>query len=204
MKKLIRVAISFSRFDDNHLANFAMLVVICLKNNPLFPNLPVSIALLTALQTAYQNALTAAAHGGKPATAAKNEARAALISALRQNAAYVQSLGLKNASDVFASGFDIVNVTNRQSPLTQPVFTLQNFAMTQLKVNLRAVRNAKVYQVQFSTVLDEWQEAGIYTTTQGIFLTNLTPGTVYHVRLRAIGGSTQYSPWSAIVSRMAT
>jgi hypothetical protein len=58
--------------------------------------------------------------------------------------------------------------------------------------------------VQFSTVLDEWQEAGIYTTTQGIFLTNLTPGTVYHVRLRAIGGSTQYSPWSAIVSRMAT
>jgi hypothetical protein len=204
MKKLIRVAISFPRFDDHHLANFAFLIVVCLKNNPLFPNLPVSIAVLTALQTAYQNALTAAAHGGKPATAAKNEARAALISALRQNAAYVQSLGLKNVSDVFASGFDIVDVSNRQSPLTQPVFTLDNSLTTQLMVNLRAVRNAKAYQVQFSAVADVWQEAGIYPTTKGIFVLNLTPGTIYNVRIRAVGGSTQYSPWSAIVSRRAT
>jgi hypothetical protein len=69
---------------------------------------------------------------------------------------------------------------------------------------LRAVRNAKVYQMQWSYSADEWQEAGLYPITQGIFLTNLTPGPVYYVRLRAIGGSTQYSPWSAIVSRMAT
>jgi hypothetical protein len=33
---------------------------------------------------------------------------------------------------------------------------------------------------------------------------SLTPGTVYAVRARAIGGSENYSAWSAVVSIMAT
>jgi hypothetical protein len=43
-----------------------------------------------------------------------------------------------------------------------------------------------------------------HPNTKGIVLTNLTPGTTYNVRIRAIGGSTQYSPWSATMSLMAT
>lgn len=32
----------------------------------------------------------------------------------------------------------------------------------------------------------------------------LIPGTVYGVRVRGVGGSTQYGPWSATVSLMCT
>ena len=64
--------------------------------------------------------------------------------------------------------------------------------------------NAKAYQVQFATGTGAWQEAGIYPNTKDIVLTNLTPGTIYNVRIRAVGGSTQYSDWSATVSLMAT
>jgi hypothetical protein len=206
MKKVIRVALYFATFADNDMNSMAILVIVCLKNNALFPNLPVSIAALSALQTAYQNALTTAqAQGGKINTAVKLEAKDALVSGLRQEAAYVQSLTpTLTVSQVLSSGFDVANASSTPVPLEQPVFTLDNSVTTQLAVYLTAVPNAKAYQVQFSSGSGAWQEAGIYPNTKGIVLTNLTPGTIYNVRIRAVGGSTQYSPWSATVSIMAT
>jgi hypothetical protein len=128
-----------------------------------------------------------------------------MISCLRQTAGYVQSLApTLTVSQVLSSGFDVVNANTTPSPLDQPEFSLDNSITTQLGVNLSAVSNAKAYQVQFSTGTGAWMEAGIYPNTKGIVLTNLTPGTIYNVRIRAVGGSTQYSPWSATVSLMAT
>ncbi|HEY1717436.1 MAG TPA: fibronectin type III domain-containing protein [Verrucomicrobiae bacterium] len=49
-----------------------------------------------------------------------------------------------------------------------------------------------------------WQEAGIYTQARRIVLMGLTPGTVYFVRARAIGGSTGYSERSVPATLMAT
>jgi hypothetical protein len=205
MKKSIRVALSFATFSDNDLNSLAILLIACLKTNPLFPNLPVTIAAFTALQVAFQAAITAAAQGGKTSTAAKNEARDALISATRQLAGYVQSqTPLLTESQVLSSGFDIANANRTPSPLTQPMFTLDNSNTTQLGVALEAVSNAKAYQVQFSTGTGAWQEGGIYPNTKGIVIASLTPGTIYNVRIRAVGGSTQCSPWSATVSLMAT
>jgi hypothetical protein len=48
-----------------------------------------------------------------------------------------------------------------------------------------------------------WQAAGIFTQARKIVLTDLTPGTVYTVQARAIGGSTGSSEWSDPVSRMS-
>ena len=64
MKRNIRVALSFAAFGDEMLNSFAILVITCLKTNPLFPTLPVAIAALTALQTAFQNAIAAREQGG--------------------------------------------------------------------------------------------------------------------------------------------
>ena len=58
MKKSIRVALSFATFNTDQLNSFAILVIACLKNNALFPDLPVKINALAALQTAYQDAIT--------------------------------------------------------------------------------------------------------------------------------------------------
>jgi hypothetical protein len=205
MKKTIKVALSFATYNDSELNNFVILVIACLKNNLLFPNLPVLIAALTALQQAFQDAITAAAQGGRMATAAKAEARLLLISALRQIAAYVQSLvPTLTVSQILSSGFEIINSNNTPYPLTTPVFTLDNSTSGQLTAYLSAVTNAKAYQVQWSTGNGAWQELGIFPNTKGIVLTNVTPGTIVNMRIRAIGGSTHYSEWSATVSIMAT
>jgi hypothetical protein len=127
MKNIIRISLAFATYPDTELNSFAILVIACLTNNTLFPNLPVNVIGLAVLQTAFSQAITASAHGGTPLTAAKNEARNALIAALRQSAGYVQSLTpTLNLSQVLSSGFDVVNASNVPSPLTQPVFTLDN------------------------------------------------------------------------------
>lgn len=205
MKKSIRVALGFATLIDTELNSFAILVIVCLKTNALFPNLPVTIAALTALQVAFQNALTAAAQGGPMATAAKNEARDALIAALRQIAGYVQSLApTLSLSQILSSGYDVVNPNTTPSPLDQPVFRLDNSLSGRLAVTLNAVTNAKAYHVQYNIGTAPWQELGIYPNTKDIVLTAATPGTVYNFRIRAIGGSTRYSEWSATMSLMAT
>ena len=205
MKKVIRISLGFATFDDNDLNCLAILLIVCLKNNLLFPNLPVTVAVFTGLQTAFQNAITAKAQGGKINTALKAEARDALISAMRQWAGYVQSLApTLTLSQVLTSGFDVVNPNTTPMPLDQPVFTLDNSLTTRLAIYLDAVTNAKAYQVQYAIGTGPWLEAGVFPNTRNIFLTNLTPGTVYNVRIRAVGGSTQCSEWSGTVSIMAT
>jgi hypothetical protein len=205
MKKNIRVALSFATFIDDQLNSFAILVIVCLKTNLLFPTPPLAIAALAALQTAFQNAMTAMQQGGTVATAAKLEARDALIAALRQIAGYVQSLApTLTLSQILSSGYDVVNPNNTQSPLDQPVFSVDNSIPGQLTLNLQAVTNAKAYQVQYSIGTGAWQEMGIFPNTKGIILPATIAGTIYNFRIRAIGGSTQYSQWSATMSLMAT
>jgi hypothetical protein len=205
MKRTIRVAVSFASFNKDHLNCFAILVLVCLKNNPLFPKPPVSLADLGALLTAYQDAMSAAKLGGPKASAAFREARAKLVTALRQTAAYIQSPGLTKESDVLSSGFDLAVWNTRQAPLTTPVLVrLDNSVSTQLSLKMRAVADAKAYEVQFSADGGQmWQRLGIYPHTLGIVLTDLTPGTVYAMRVRAVGGSTRSSGWSNAISGMA-
>ena len=206
MKKTIRIALWFATYGKNDLNSFAILVIVCLKNNVLFPNLPVTIAALTALQTGYQDSITAAAQGGQKETAAQAEAREALVSGLRQNGAYIQSLTpTLTLSQVLSSGYDVTNSGGTPGPLAQPVITLDNSVSTQLSAYLfAAVAGAKAYQLQYSTGTGSWLEGGIFPNTKGIAIKNLTPGTIYNVRLRCVGGSTQYSEWSATVSLMCT
>ena len=97
--------------------------------------------------------------------------------------------------------------TNRSSsPLDTPSVTeLSNLATTQFLLRLTPITNARNYQAQISTAGNNgWQDAGIFSQARRIVLRTLTPGTIYNVRARAIGGSTGFSDWSVPASLMAT
>lgn len=204
MKRKIRVALSFGSFTNDQLNSFLVLLLVCLKNNPLFPNLPVAYATLEALVADYQAKLSAARVGGPKDTAAFKECRDTVVAALRQTAGYIQSLGLDNESDILSSGFDIV-VPKKfpQNPLEQPQFRLDNTVPGRVGIELQSVTNAKAYHVQFCTANGAWTDLGIYPNTRNIFIPNTTAGTTYSARVRAVGGSTQYSPWSDAASIMS-
>jgi hypothetical protein len=190
----------------NDLANTADDVVDGLTGNPAFPTSPVAPAALTTLNTTLRTAITAADAGGPQQTAAKNKAYNAVTDALRKNANYVEIQANNDLETLLSSGYDVVSTNRAQAPLYQPlILSIENLATTQLLLRLQTVLNAKSYQVQISTSVNgPWQEAGIYTAARRIVLMGLTPGTVYFVRVRAIGGSTGYSEWSVPVSLMCT
>lgn len=200
----VRISLAFAGFTRAELLSFAILVLACLKNNALFPNLPVKYADLAALVDAYQQAQAAAAMGGPKETALLNEAAIALVAALRQTAGYIQSLGLANESDALSSGFDIiVPGNNPQVPLAAPVVDLDNSVDGQLAVVIPAVANAKAYHVQYAAGTGPMADLGIFPNTKNITIPNTVAGTNYSARVQAVGGSTQYSPWSAVVTVMS-
>jgi hypothetical protein len=204
-KSAIRVALTFATLPKDQLNSMLILLLVCLKNNPLFPNLPIAYTALVALVTDYQTKLAASAVGGQVDTAAFQEARDAVVAALRQIAGYITSLGLTNASDVLSSGFDIILPgKNPQQPLAQPVFALDNSAPGQLGVSLPAVPNAKAYHVQYAIGNGPMIDLGIFPNTKNIVIPGTTAGTLYSARIQGIGGSTQYSAWSAVMTLMST
>jgi hypothetical protein len=203
--KTLRVSLAFASYSDQELNAFAIVIAVCMKNNAAFPTPPISWEALSALQVAFQNAYITAKTGGPKETALKNEARDTLIEALRRLAAYVQMNCGNVLSTLLSSGFDPVMTNRTQSPLLQPtVLGLENFATTQILLRMEPVANAKAYQVQIKAPTGDWTDGGIYSQARRIVLFGLTPGSIYSVRVRAIGGSTGYSDWTPSISLMST
>jgi hypothetical protein len=203
-RSAIRVALYFATYTYDQLNSFLILLLVCLKTNPLFPDLPVKYADLQALVTDFQAKLAASKIGGHMDTAALIESRDAVIVALRQIVGYIQSLGLTSEADVLSSGFDIIIPgPNPSTPLVQPQFTLDNSVPGRLGINLSAVPNAKSYHVQYATGTGAMIDLGIFRNTRNLTVPNTVAGTTYSVRIQAIGGSTNYSPWSTVMSLMS-
>jgi len=198
-----RVSLSFTGLSDSDLDEFAGNIVVSLTGNAAFPTPLVPLTALGAAQQTFHDALLAAAQGGVQLTAVKNEARTALEDLLRQEASYMQGMASDNLSTLLSSGFGIASTNRAQSPLPAPAIAgLDNGMTTQLILGIQPLVNARSFEVQIKNG-GGWMPAGIFPYTRGIVLPGLTPGQVYSVQARAIGGSSGYSDWSDPISHMA-
>ncbi len=208
MKKTIiyKVSLDFANYSDSPLGDFAGNVATSLDGNTAFPNPPVKPADLKVQVATFTTDIQAALLGGMPLTAKKNAAREIVLESLRANAYYVQTIASRNLDVLLSSGY-FANSTNRaQTPLDKPAITsIENAAAQQLLVRVTPIDNARSYHVQTSTNGNgAWQDAGIYPQARRMVLPGLTSGTVYNVRVRAIGGSTGASDWSDPQSHIST
>ena len=123
---------------------------------------------------------------------------------MRQEANYVQGAGSNDLAKLLSSSFS-VNSTNKTSlPLDTPVVLgIDNGMTTQLIARVQGVDNARAYEAQVKNGTGGWMPAGIFTQSRNMTLPGLTPGNIYSVQVRAIGGSTGYSAWTDPVSHMA-
>lgn len=200
--QILKVSLAFANDTDPNLDVFSSNNVICMTGNPSFPTPTVSPADLGVLQVKYHHALLANATGGTQATALKNETRAALISALRLNAAYVQGRPGLTLSMLLSSGYLQTSTNHSQSQLDTPTLMIDNGNSTQLIAHLTAVTNARSYQVQVKTPDGKVVATIISPQARNIVIPNLTPGVVYTLQGQAVGGSTGFSDWSDPVSHM--
>lgn len=207
MKKtwINKVSFDFATYGDSELADFGGNSATVLDGNLAFPNLPVKPADLKAQVDTLKTDIQAALMGGLQLTAKKNASRDALIESLRANGHYVQTVASRNLDLLLSSGYFAISTNRAQSPLDKPAITaIENAAAGQLLVRVTPIANARAYHVQTSSGSGAWQDAGIYSRARSILLPGLTSGTVYNVRVRAIGGSTGASDWSDPQSHIVT
>jgi hypothetical protein len=202
--QLYRVSLSFIKLVDGDLPPFGTGVIDHLTDNPNFPDLPVSLPVLTAANANFGSKLAAMTDGTRKDTVAKNNARRTLENMLRQEAAYVQSVASENLGMLLSSGFEAISNNRARIELQKPVINrVENPASAQLALRLKPVPTARAYEVRLSYAGGAWQNGGVFTQARKIVLTDLTPGTTYTVQARAIGGSTGASDWSDPVSHMS-
>jgi hypothetical protein len=199
-----RVSNRFSRTSDSALNVFTTEVINAMTGNPAYPAPLVPLGEMADLQNTFGEAMTVASVGGQYATAVKNSARAALLSALRRQASYVQGVAKHDVTQLLSSGFKAASQNRAQTQLAAPAIrAILNERSEQLTLRLTPIANARNYQVQIQIGEGGWREAGIFLQARRIVLANLTPGTIYKARVRALGGSTGYSDWSDAKSRMS-
>ncbi len=195
----------FASCSDGPLVPFAAGVRDGLRGNPtLFPDPPVTPDELDAAKVAFGLALSAANQGSVAQTAAKKERRAELIALLRELAAFVEHKANGDVQIIIVSGFDFSNRGHSpQLQLVKPnINRILNERTTQLVVGVSRVPTARSFEAQVRIGQGPWQAAGTFPQARRMILKELTPGTLYWIRVRAVGGSTGYSDWSDAVSHM--
>ena len=109
---------------------------------------------------------------------------------------------------LLSSGFEAVSTNRSQTPLPPPsIRSLDNGNSGQLLVKVTPIANSRAYEVRYAAVSGgtpgPWQSGGLFTNSRAMSINGLTPGTIYQMQVRAIGGSTGYSDWSDPVSHMS-
>ena len=205
----LRVLLSYTTASDHKVEETTGHVLTNLYGNANYPNPPVDTKTLQAGLTTFTDAIAAQKQGGTAATAAKNQARVALIALLRQLAMYVQTTVQANPAfglaELLGSGFDAASTSRARHPLATPtIIKISNTGAAQLTLRAKGSANARTYEAQYQ-IIDkdgpgEWIDAGLFSSTRGMTITGLTPGTLYSFQVRAVGGSLGYSQWSDAVS----
>lgn len=200
-----RVSMAFVQSSDDNLATFTSEVITGM-DAPAFVDKPVSTADLTARHTDFTQKLAAARNGGRTEVAAKNVSRAALIAALRLNAAFVQMIASTDLPLLLASGFKATSTNRTSGPLTKPVIAnVDNFQSTMLMVAAEVDSRSRAQEARFRVVgSPTYQNGGVHTKPSRVLYEGLVPGTTYELQVRSVGGTTGYSDWSDPVSHMAT
>ena len=183
-------------------------VIKCMTGNAAFPKPPVPLVPavppdpdapvdMTTRMNVLDEAVKNAVGGGSIQTSLKNAALASAFEGLDANGFYVQTNARTDLPLFLTSGYQAMSTNRGQTPVDTPSITgIDNNISTQLDVHVTPITNAVGYEVQTCTGTGAWTTVQFSTQARTTTLTGLTTGTVYQVRVRALGGSTGQSDWS--------
>jgi len=200
----IRVSLAFARLPDKELDNFTLGVNNGITGNAAFPTPPVTMANLETARADFEQKIAAAATGGPPDTAAKNNSRQTLLGMLRPLAGYVQINCNNDMATLLSSGFQAMSTNRASVALDQPTeLVIDNGVSGQLVASVKPVKNSSLLEGRISADGGKTWLQNVFTgDSQHIEFNDLTPGTTYTIQVRALGGLTGQSDWSDPTSHM--
>jgi hypothetical protein len=201
----IRTARTFAKLSDTELSKFLAATIAGFTGNTELPKPVVTVTELTTLKTEFDQAIVKAAQGGTLNTAAKNLARAAVITALDKNASYVDINCDDDLAILLGSGYTNVSTNRAQTVLGAPqVLAVEHGQAGEIKVRIKADANAKTFVGRIKQANgSEFGPSISFKNSRSILFKGLTAGATYVMELCAIGGSTGQSDWSDPVTKMA-
>jgi hypothetical protein len=123
--------------------------------------------------------------------------RDALLGMLRQQATYVQLKCNNNPELLLSSGFEAQSTNRASVPLEKPSdLSVKNGIAGQLDARVRPVKNTNTYEGRCKLDGGDWLPSVFSTDSRHILFNGLTPGKMYTIEIRSLGGSTGQSDWS--------
>lgn len=147
---------------------------------------------LTAEKEALKKAIEDSAFGDKRAIESRRECEVKVKNAIRTLAAFVNLKSDGDEKIICDAGFEVKTNNNRPKPLQTPV--LPTIKRTnnegELIISWTPVINSRNYIVQYNTKNPEndkkWTTA-CYSTKSRCVVTDLEPGKIYWIRIKAVG-----------------
>src|SRR5881394_2454163 len=199
---LIRTSRSYGRFPDLDVSAFTGGVIVALTGNEELADPPVKPTALATLKKAFDDAIIAAAGGGTLATAQKDAARAALVTALNKDASYVDINCDGDLTILLSSGFDAVSTNRAQTVLNPPEVMAAEYGQAgSIRLRVKGDPNRKAVLGRCKTMDGDWGPVLTFKNSRTILFDGLKAGTTYVMQLCGLGGSTGQSDWSEPVSK---
>jgi hypothetical protein len=198
MKKALKS--SFKTGDDAALT-LGNSVITALTGNTHFTTPQPTIAALQTAVDAYTASLAKAKYGSREDKAQKNADKETLIGLLRDECDYINMVAKGDEVALATCGLPL-SKDRQPKVLGTPEAKVEQAGSGKLVLSTPAVSGAVAYKHQYTA--DEnaaiWQE--VSTSKANCTIEGLTPGTVYSLRIVAIGTKDQVSV-SDVVTKMA-
>jgi hypothetical protein len=200
----VRTSRSYGRLPDLGVSVFSGGVIVGLTGNEDLADPPVKPTALATMKKTFDDAIIASSEGGVLATAQKDAARAALISALNKDASYVDINCDEDLTILLSAGYEAVSRNRARIVLNAPEVTHAEYAQAgEIKLRVKGDPNRKAVLGRCKTMDGDWGPVVTFKNSRSILFNGLKAGTTYVMQLCGLGGSTGQSDWSEPVSKMA-
>ena len=123
---------------------------------------------------------------------------------LRRLAGYVQEHCHHDMALLLSSGFEAMSSNRSPTPLHQPKqLIIRHGTSGQPVASVKRLDNARLYEGRIKEANGDWMASCFTGDSRRLTFEGLTPGAVYAIQVRSLGGSTGQSDWSNPSSRMA-
>ena len=209
-QKPIKAIVNFRRMGPEAVVAASEAIQVRFNNNPdATAPLPVDLATVKSATDLLLAKIAAAVDGGKTALAARNHQKEVVIRLLEQLAHYAE-VNCKDDMTTFLSfGFTPkAPARNRPTPVSQSIRKIESGNNSgEFKIRLMPFPGAGSYEVQWAplgagSVPGSWTGKVFADLKPPVLITDLTPGTTYVFRARAVT-NTGHSDWSELVTRIA-
>jgi hypothetical protein len=202
---MAQVILELQEKNDQQLKTFSAAHKAAMAGNPNYMTPSPSATVYDAAQLLFSqkvDAITTAETALAVLRAEKEAAKADLILQLTSRGSYVQAASGGNEAKIHSAGFDTKSAPTPTTSLPAPtnVSASGGDLEGELDGQWDAVPKAKTYVVQCRLHPDNaapgpWEQAKI-TTRSRLTLEGLISGTVYAIRVQALGGNEVVGPWS--------